>query len=63
MIKYKIVESSIPHLKGIELDFDFSNYSTGDEISILGLKLNITQIGQGVIGTANSENILIFQNL
>lgn len=58
---YKIIECSVPHFKGITLDFDFSNNKVGDAVNILGLSLNITQIGSDVIGCSNSENILFLQ--
>lgn len=60
---YKIIESTLAHFKNIELSFDFSNYAVGNEISILGMQLIITQIGAEIIGCSNSDSILILQKI
>jgi hypothetical protein len=62
MITYKIIHSTIPHFLNIEMPFDFSNNKVGDLINILGQSMNITQLGEVVVGCANNDHIMVFQN-
>ncbi len=61
MMNYKIIESTVPHFKGIEMPYDFSDFRVGDSINVLGLSMKITQHGTEIVGCSNTENILIFQ--
>ncbi len=63
MITYKIIESTVSHFKGIELPFDFSENKIGDKLNILGLDMQIMQLGSEIVGCSSSENILILQKL
>lgn len=63
MINYKIIESTVRHFKGIEMPYDFSIYKIGDKLNILGLDMQIMQLGSEIVGCSNSENILILQKL
>lgn len=60
---YKIVESSVPHFKNIELEQNFSSYNVGDQINVLGMLMNITQIGTEILGCSNQTDVLVFQKL
>lgn len=62
-MNYKIIESTVSHFKNIEMTYDFSNYKIGDRLNILGLDMQIMQLGSGIVGCSNSENILILQKL
>jgi len=63
MIKYKIVHSTIDYLRNLELEYDFSKYIIGDNISMFGMDMRINQTGGGIIGLSNSKNILVFQEI
>lgn len=63
MMTYKIIESTTKHFHGIELPYDFSIYKIGDKLNILGLDMQIMQLGSEIVGCSNSENILILQKL
>ncbi len=63
MMNYKIIESSIGYLKGIELPYDFSSFYVGQQIDILGNSMKITQLGDEVVGCSNTDNILVFQKI
>lgn len=60
---YKIIESSVTHFKNIEMEQDFSSYNVGDQINVLGMLMNITQIGTEILGCSNQTDVLVFQKL
>jgi hypothetical protein len=63
MITYKIVHSTIPHFLNIEMPFDFSTFKVGETINILGQSMYITQLSEVVVGCANNDHIMVFQNI
>jgi hypothetical protein len=49
-MKYKVIESTIPHFKNVEFEADYSAALTGSTLNILGQNVTLTQSGGGVLG-------------
>jgi hypothetical protein len=45
------------------MPMDFSTYQVGQSINVLGLVMQITQIGTVLVGCSNTDHILVFQRL
>lgn len=60
MINYKIIDTTVSHFLGIEIPFDFTGYSIGDTVEVLGLSLKVQQTGL-VTTLASKDNIFVFQ--
>lgn len=61
-MKYKVIETSVSYLNGIELEYDFSEVKLNGTITILGLELSVNQLGS-VIGMSNKDTILVCQEI
>jgi len=62
MKKYKIVYSTNQVFQDIEIPFDFSKDSIGDNVSLLDTVFNITQIGS-VVQCVNKNWVLTLQEI
>lgn len=61
-MKYKVIESTVEYLKGIEFDFD-QEVLIGETINILGQVVSVTQAGGGVIAGASQDNVMVIQQV
>jgi len=62
-MKYKVIESTVDYLKNIEFEFDFSNNRVGDTVEVLGQKVVLSQLGNGVVGGSNPDSIIFVQEV
>ncbi len=63
MITYKILETSVPHFKNIEVPFDFSQTKVGDSVFFLGYQLFVTQLGTGIVCMSSADYAFTLQTL
>lgn len=62
-MKYKVIECTQEHFKNIEFDLDNDHIEIGKETNILGMNVNITQNGGGVIAGSTIDTVIVIQEV